>query len=327
MSGSVPLKCVSRRRCATRDGPCKRAETGAPPSAGAPLTISHKPGQARPVDPSGLVEAAGDQRGERVERGFRLAPACPDLELGACRCGEHHQPHDRGAADHHVVARDLDLGHELLSHVDEFDRRPGVQAAPVDHGHAAAQRLALPVTVSIGLGLSHYLAASPCSTLSRVLATLIYLRPASWALTTASTRPSVSRTLASLISIGRLTPAMISTRPLSMIEIARLDGVPPNMSVRRITPDPSPTASTAAMMSRRRCSMSSSGPMEIARMLGCRPTTCSVAATNSSANRPCVTRTRPIISPPSRMARPPTARPSRSRRRARWRRGYRDGAG
>jgi hypothetical protein len=52
-----------------------------------------------------------------------------------------------------------------------------------------------------------------------------------------------------------------------MIEIARFDGVPPNMSVRRITPEPSSTASTAATMSRRRCSMSSSGPIEIACML------------------------------------------------------------
>ena len=53
------------------------------------------------------------------------------------------------------------------------------------------------------------------------------------------------RTLASLISIGRLTPATTSTRPGSITEMARLEGVPPNMSVSRITPAPSLTRSTA----------------------------------------------------------------------------------
>ena len=49
-----------------------------------------------------------------------------------------------------------------------------------------------------------------------------------------------------------------------MTEIARFDGVPPNMSVSRMTPEPSFTRSTAATMSRRRSSMLSSGPIETA---------------------------------------------------------------
>ena len=42
--------------------------------------------------------------------------------------------------------------------------------------------------------------------------------------------------------------------------------MPPNMSVSTITPSPVSTSATASMMSWRRCSLSSSGPMEIPRM-------------------------------------------------------------
>ena len=68
---------------------------------------------------------------------------------------------------------------------------------------------------------------------------LIYLRPDVWALSTALFKDSVFRTLASLTNIGRLTPAKISTFALSITDIARLDGVPPNISVNSITPSPS----------------------------------------------------------------------------------------
>ena len=47
-----------------------------------------------------------------------------------------------------------------------------------------------------------------------------------------------SRTLASLTSIGRLMPASTSTLGRPITEIARFDGVPPNMSVRMATPSP-----------------------------------------------------------------------------------------
>ena len=46
----------------------------------------------------------------------------------------------------------------------------------------------------------------------------------------------MSRIEASLISIGRLMPQITSIRPPSITEIARLEGVPPNMSVRITTP-------------------------------------------------------------------------------------------
>ena len=70
----------------------------------------------------------------------------------------------------------------------------------------------------------------------------MYLRPASCAAATAACNGSLSRAEASLISIGRLMPAMTSTLPVSITEMARFDGVPPNMSVSRMTPSPPSTA-------------------------------------------------------------------------------------
>ena len=57
-------------------------------------------------------------------------------------------------------------------------------------------------------------------------------------LSAALDRLAVSRTDASLMSIGRLTPARTSTLPPFMTEMARLEGVPPNMSVSSTTPSP-----------------------------------------------------------------------------------------
>ena len=70
------------------------------------------------------------------------------------------------------------------------------------------------------------------------LAAAMYLRPAVWAQSTASASGWLERTLASLTSIGRLTPAITSTPWRSICEMARLLGVPPNMSVSSTTPSP-----------------------------------------------------------------------------------------
>src|ERR1700736_3034233 len=70
------------------------------------------------------------------------------------------------------------------------------------------------------------------------LAMATYLRPASWPMAIASGSERSSRTLASLTSIGRLIPASTSTFGRLIQEIARFDGVPPNMSVRMATPSP-----------------------------------------------------------------------------------------
>src|SRR6266436_192755 len=126
----------------------------------------------------------------------------------------------------------------------------------------------------------------------------MYLRPASWAPRTARSRLSVWRRLASLISIGRLTPAMTSILPRSMTEIAKFEGVPPNMSVSSTAPSPLSTSAIERRISWRRCSMSSSGPMQTKAIWACAPTTCSRAAANSAARRPWVTRTIQIIGVP-----------------------------
>src|SRR5262249_6666620 len=70
------------------------------------------------------------------------------------------------------------------------------------------------------------------------LAMVMYLRPESWAAATASVSGHSSLTLASFTSIGRLMPARTSTFGRPMTEMARLEGVPPNMSVRMATPSP-----------------------------------------------------------------------------------------
>ena len=127
----------------------------------------------------------------------------------------------------------------------------------------------------------------------------MYLRPASCAASTAAATVIRSRTDARRMSIGRLTPAITSTRPGTISEIARFDGVPPNMSVSTMTPRPASARAIAAAMSARRASMSSSGPIGIASSAVCAPTTCSSAAANSVASRPCVTSTSPIITPKS----------------------------
>src|SRR3954468_11712523 len=83
------------------------------------------------------------------------------------------------------------------------------------------------------------------------LAIVMYFRPESWAAATASVSGHSSRTLASLTSIGRLMPASTSTFGRPITEIARFDGVPPNISVRIATPSPLSTRLTASMMSLR----------------------------------------------------------------------------
>src|SRR5262249_51061874 len=94
--------------------------------------------------------------------------------------------------------------------------------------HYRALRGPIPTDCAVRL-VAHF----PASTR---LAMVTYLRPAAWAAATASSSGHSSRTLASLTSIGMLMPASTSTLGRPIQEIARLDGVPPNMSVRMTTP-------------------------------------------------------------------------------------------
>src|SRR5438552_2337810 len=196
--------------------------------------------------------------------------------IAHCRA-EHHQAHDRGAANLVAVLLDLDLRVDLAGKIDEFGAGPGVEPAHVGNLDLAADRVQA--------------AASPRIS----LATEIYLRPASRAAATAAWTGITLRAPSSRISIGRFTPAMTSIFSLFIKLIARFDGVPPNKSVRMITPWPWSTRPIALAISLRRRSMSSSGPMQIASIASWGPTTCSIAVTNSAARRPWVTSTSPII--------------------------------
>src|SRR6266540_2616636 len=244
-----------------------------------------------------FVELVGDQRRNRVDGGLRLGADRGNHDRGSRSCRQHHQTHDRGAADGFTAARHPDLGIEAFDHLDEFGRGARVQATLVDDlkfPRNGARRHAWPEFLS-GRGLVAHLPASTR------LAMVTYLRPASWAMAMASRSERSSRTLASLTSMGRLMPASTSTLGRLMQEIARLEGVPPNMSVRMATPSPLSTRFTASMISLRHRSESSSAPIVMASICFCGPMTCSSAALNSSARRPWVTSTRPIIGNSSRV--------------------------
>src|SRR5438874_1537664 len=244
-----------------------------------------------------FVELVGDQRGDRIDCRLCFGADRGDRNRGSRSRREHHQSHDRGATDGLAAARHPDLGVELFDHLHEFRRGARVQAALVDdlkfprngaRGHARPEFL-------FGRGVVAHLPARTR------LAMVTYLRPASWAMAMASGSERSSRTLASLTSMGRLMPASTSTLGRLMQEIARLEGVPPNMSVRIATPSPLSTRFTASMISLRHRSESSSAPIVMASICFCGPMTCSSAALNSSARRPWVTSIRPIIGNSSRV--------------------------
>src|SRR5580700_3557112 len=246
-----------------------------------------------------LIELAFDQASEGVHRRRRVRPGCGDLNQRPGGGREHHQAHDRPARYGGAVLANRNLRVELPRGLDEAGRGAGVQPALVADLDGSSSlggglRSLAGKVLSIRIGGHRRASASSWE------ATLMYLRPASCAPSTARSSVAVWRRLASLISIGRLIPAMTSILPRSITEIARFDGVPPNISVSNTAPSPLSTSATQRRISCRRCSISSSGPMQTAAIWACAPTTCSSAATNSAASRPCVTKTIPIIENPLR---------------------------
>src|SRR5262249_30755380 len=181
-----------------------------------------------------------------------------DGDRGARTGVEHQKVQDRVAVDALLSAGDGHVRVEPLDGADKLRGRARGQAEAVDdredpHDRPLGRMLLGQTSGRIG-GFVHL----PASTR---LATVMYLRPASWAWATASASGDSSRTLASLTSMGRLMPASTSTFGRLITEIDRFDGVPPNMSVRIATPSPLSTRLTASMMSWRRRSTSSSGPI------------------------------------------------------------------
>src|SRR5580658_9443078 len=105
-----------------------------------------------------------------------------------------------------------------MSGLHETRRGAGVQPLLVadldDPPHGGRRR-----RFCLGRG-ARRLGAHRCASARSCEATLMYLRPASCAPITARARLSVCRRLASLISIGRLMPAMTSIFARSITEIA-----------------------------------------------------------------------------------------------------------
>src|SRR5436190_13850316 len=244
-----------------------------------------------------FAEARGNQRFQRVDGLDSFAAGRSYRDRSSGRRSEHHQAHDRCSADGLVPAGDANLGVEFFHCLHEFGGGARVQAFLVADDKGAHHRLC---GSRLRLGHAGTVLARGVHLPDKTrLAMVTYLRPASCAAATASASGHSSRTLASFTSIGRLIPASTSTLGRLITEIARFDGVPPNMSVKIATPSPLSTRRTASMMSLRRASTSSSGPMVIASIWACGPTTCSNAARNSIASRPWVTSTRPIMELPA----------------------------
>src|ERR1700746_3822303 len=223
------------------------------PKSGYRFSVKIMPKNHRSIS---FAEARGDQRLQGIDGSSGLRSGRANRDRRSWRRGEHHQPHDRGAADGFVAARHPHISVEFFHCLYKFGRGAGVQAFFVANDESANHGI-------LGiLRLGHAGAALPGGVhlpVSTRLAMVTYLRPASCAAATASASGHSSRTLASFTSMGRLIPASTSTLGRLMTEIAKFDGVPPHMSVRMATPSPLWARRTASMMSLRRSSTSSSG--------------------------------------------------------------------
>src|SRR5271165_895150 len=241
-----------------------------------------------------LIKLAFDELREGCHRRLGIGAGGGESDDRAGCGGKHHQSHDRAAGDFSAVLAHPDIRVIEPGGLDKPSGgarvKPALVADRRNPANSPGRRARLLYRSFVGRPIAHRRAS-----LSSWEATLMYLRPASWAPSTVRSRLSLCRRLASLISIGRLTPAITSILARSMTEMARFDGVPPNMSVSKTAPSPVSTAAIERRMSWRRFSMSSSGPMHTEVICACGPTTCSSAATNSAASRPWVTKTMPII--------------------------------
>src|SRR5207237_3089006 len=113
-----------------------------------------------------------------------------DDDAVAHRCSEHHQAHDRRAADAVAVLLDLDPGGKFAGHVDELRARSRMEPASVGD---------LDLSLDPKVRFWRQAAASPRIS----LATEMYLRPASRAAATAAWTGITFRAPSSRISIGR----------------------------------------------------------------------------------------------------------------------------
>ncbi len=90
---------------------------------------------------SGLVETAGDERGQRVDRALRIGTGGRELDLGARPGRQHHQPHDRSPRHRALSLCHRYFGGELEGEFNEFRGRARVQPAAIaNNGFASGRR-------------------------------------------------------------------------------------------------------------------------------------------------------------------------------------------
>src|SRR5690554_6130145 len=144
-----------------------------------------------------FIEPAIDQLGNRLDGLARLASGRLHQNGRAGPGRQHHQTHDRGAPNGDPIPGDGDFGVEMIGSSNEPRRGARVQPPTIADGQSLAH-----CTVGLKRRLVHLPNTS--------LATLIYFRPASAAMRTASRISKSDRMRASLTSMGRLSPARTS---------------------------------------------------------------------------------------------------------------------
>src|SRR5690606_11518945 len=137
-----------------------------------------------------FAKAVADKFFQRAHHCGSIGALCADIDRAARAGGKHHQPHDRVAAHADTILLDGDVRIVFADKLDELCRRAGMQAPLVDDHHLLAE-----------LVFGHF-------PLTAWRATLTYFRPATCASCKAMAMSLPRRTRESLISIGKLTPAI-----------------------------------------------------------------------------------------------------------------------
>src|SRR4051794_34958587 len=75
-----------------------------------------------------LAKTARDELFQRISRGTRLVAGRRNGDLGADAGAEHHEAHDRAAADRLLAARHAHVGIEAFCGLAELRRGAGVQS-------------------------------------------------------------------------------------------------------------------------------------------------------------------------------------------------------
>src|SRR5262245_1168607 len=183
--------------------------------------LAHQPPSTSWVGGDSSPMRSLDQLAEGRDGLLRVGADRAHAQLRAGAGREREQREHALAAHPLPAARHLHLGAETARHAHELARRARVEAALArDH------ELALD-----GERLAHRLSSGRIS-----LATEMLRCPYCLTKEASSSSGFSSRSVASLISIGRFTPVTTSTRRSPRNERLTFEGVPPNMSVSTRTP-------------------------------------------------------------------------------------------